>query len=151
MGDPGAGRVALTGGPEGDTIVRRAARIAARSAGGDLLAVHVTRSDGLAAGASHASLARQRRPVEDLGGSYHQVVGGDVASTLVEFARAENATQLVLGASRRGRLERFVTGLGTGSPSSRSPATSTYTASPTNGSAAAPCCRPAAVRSPGPA
>ncbi|GAA3551558.1 hypothetical protein GCM10022295_36960 [Streptomyces osmaniensis] len=106
--------VALTGGPEGDTIVRRAARIAARSAGGDLLAVHVTRSDGLAAGVSHASLARQRRLVEDLGGSYHQVVGGDVASTLVEFARAENATQLVLGASRRGRLERFVTGLGTG-------------------------------------
>ncbi|MFE7173298.1 ATP-binding protein, partial [Streptomyces sp. NPDC057616] len=31
-----------------------------------------------------------------------------------EFARAENATQLVLGASRRGRLERFLTGLGTG-------------------------------------
>lgn len=106
--------VALTGGPEGDTIIRRAARIAARSAGGDLLAVHVTRSDGLAAGASHASLARQRRLVEDLGGSYHQVVGDDVASALVEFARAENATQLVLGASRRGRLERFVTGLGTG-------------------------------------
>ncbi|TXS48970.1 sensor histidine kinase KdpD, partial [Streptomyces sp. uw30] len=106
--------VALTGGPEGDTIIRRAARIAARSAGGDLLAVHVTRSDGLAAGASHASLARQRRLVEDLGGSYHQVVGDDVATTLVEFARAENATQLVLGASRRGRLERFVTGLGTG-------------------------------------
>ena len=39
--------VALTGGPEGDTLIRRAARIAARSAGGDLLAVHVTRSDGL--------------------------------------------------------------------------------------------------------
>lgn len=107
--------VALTGGPEGDTIVRRAARIAARSAGGDLLAVHVTRSDGLAAGASYASLARQRRLVEDLGGSYHSVVGDDVAATLVEFARAENATQLVLGASRRGRLERFMTGLGTGS------------------------------------
>ncbi|MFG2556574.1 ATP-binding protein [Streptomyces sp. NPDC048581] len=106
--------VALTGGPEGDTIIRRAARIAARSAGGDLLAVHVTRSDGLTAGASHASLARQRRLVEDLGGSYHSVVGDDVATTLVEFARAENATQLVLGASRRGRLERFVTGLGTG-------------------------------------
>lgn len=106
--------VALTGGPEGDTIIRRAARIAARSAGGELLAVHVTRSDGLAAGASHASLARQRRLVEDLGGSYHSVVGDDVAATLVEFARAGNATQLVLGASRRGRLERFVTGLGTG-------------------------------------
>lgn len=83
-------------------------------AGGDLLAVHVTRSDGLAAGASHASLARQRRLVEGLGGSYHSVVGDDVATALVEFARAENATQLVLGTSRRGRLERFVTGRGTG-------------------------------------
>ncbi|MGW1892213.1 ATP-binding protein [Streptomyces sp. NPDC002004] len=106
--------VALTGGPEGDTLIRRAARIADRSAGGDLLAVHVARSDGLAAGTSHASLARQRRLVEDLGGSYHSVVGDDVPSTLVEFARAENATQLVLGTSRRGRLERFVTGRGTG-------------------------------------
>ncbi|MDH6486602.1 ATP-binding protein [Streptomyces sp. SAI-127] len=106
--------VALTGGPEGDTLVRRAARIAARSAGGDLLAVHVARSDGLAAGVSHASLTRQRQLVEDLGGSYHSVVGDDIASALVDFARAENATQLVLGTSRRGRLERFLTGPGTG-------------------------------------
>ncbi|MGW1623137.1 ATP-binding protein [Streptomyces sp. NPDC002172] len=106
--------VALTGGPEGDTLVRRAARIADRSSGGDLLAVHVARSDGLAAGVSHASLARQRRLVEDLGGSYHSVVGDDVATALVDFARAENATQLVLGTSRRGRLERFLTGPGTG-------------------------------------
>ncbi|WEO93179.1 ATP-binding protein [Streptomyces sp. FXJ1.172] len=106
--------VALTGGPEGDTLVRRAARIADRSAGGDLLAVHVARSDGLAGGVSAASLARQRRLVEDLGGSYHSVVGDDVATTLVEFARAENATQLVLGTSRRGRLARFLTGPGTG-------------------------------------
>ncbi|MFJ9352404.1 ATP-binding protein [Streptomyces sp. NPDC101237] len=106
--------VALTGGPEGDTLVRRAARIADRSSGGDLLAVHVARSDGLATGVSHASLARQRRLVEDLGGTYHSVVGDDVATALVEFARAENATQLVLGTSRRGRLERFLTGPGTG-------------------------------------
>ncbi len=51
--------VALTGGPEGETLIRRAARIAARSTGGDLLAVHVTRSDGLT-GASPAALASQR-------------------------------------------------------------------------------------------
>lgn len=106
--------VALTGGPEGDTLIRRAARIAARSARGDLLAVHVARSDGLAAGVSQASLVRQRRLVEDLGGSYHSIVGDDVATTLVDFVRAENATQLVLGTSRRGRLERLVTGSGTG-------------------------------------
>ncbi|WP_351222295.1 ATP-binding protein [Streptomyces sp. NPDC002133] len=107
--------VALTGGPEGDTLIRRAARIAARSArGGALLAVHVARSDGLAGGSSHSALARQRRLVESLGGSYHSVVGDDVSTALVEFARAENATQLVLGTSRRRRLERFLTGRGIG-------------------------------------
>src|SRR5882724_7291363 len=55
--------VALTGGPEGKTLIRRAARIAARSAGGDLLAVHVTKSDGLT-GADPAALGRQRRLAE---------------------------------------------------------------------------------------
>ena len=39
--------VALSGGDEGDTLIRRAARIAARNTGADLLAVHVTRADGL--------------------------------------------------------------------------------------------------------
>src|SRR4029079_5161735 len=37
--------VALTGGAEGETLIRRAARIAAGAAGGDLLAVHVSKSD----------------------------------------------------------------------------------------------------------
>ncbi|MFJ2598962.1 sensor histidine kinase [Streptomyces erythrochromogenes] len=106
--------VAITGGPEGETLIRRAARIAARSAGGDLLAVHIARSDGLAAGASASALVRQRALVESLGGSYHSLVGDDVATALTEFARAENATQLVLGTSRRGRVERFLTGRGTG-------------------------------------
>lgn len=106
--------VAITGGPEGETLIRRAARIAARSAGGDLLAVHMARSDGLAAGASAAALVRQRALVESLGGSYHSLVGDDVATALTEFARSQNATQLVLGTSRRGRVERFLTGRGTG-------------------------------------
>ncbi|MEP7088575.1 MAG: ATP-binding protein [Nocardioidaceae bacterium] len=95
--------VAVTGGPEGETLIRRAARIAARSAGGELLAVHVTRSDGLT-GASPAELAAHRQLVETLGGTYHQVIGDNVAHALLQFARAENATQLVLGASRRSRL-----------------------------------------------
>ena len=97
--------VALTGGPEGDTLIRRAARIAARNTGADLLAVHVTRSDGLA-DSNPAALARQRALVEHLAGTYHQVIGEDIPTALLTFARAENATQLVLGASRRGRLAR---------------------------------------------
>jgi two-component system, OmpR family, sensor histidine kinase KdpD len=106
--------VALTGGPEGRTLIRRAARIAARSAGGDLLAVHVTKSDGLT-GADPAALASQRRLVESVGGTYHQVVGDNIAEALLAFARAENATQLVLGASRRTWLTVMLTGPGIGS------------------------------------
>jgi two-component system, OmpR family, sensor histidine kinase KdpD len=105
--------VALTGGPEGDTLIRRAARVAARSSGGDLLAVHVTKSDGLT-GANPANLARQRQLVESLGGTYHQVVGDEIADALLAFAKAENATQLVLGASRRGWLLALLTGPGIG-------------------------------------
>jgi two-component system sensor histidine kinase KdpD len=103
--------VALTGGPEGDTLIRRAARIAARTSGGDLLAVHITKSDGLT-GANPATLAEQRRLVESLGGTYHQVVGDNVPETLLTFARAENATQLVLGVSRRNWLSALLTGPG---------------------------------------
>ncbi|WP_031170956.1 sensor histidine kinase, partial [Streptosporangium roseum] len=99
--------VALTGGPEGDTLIRRAARVAARSKGADLLAVHVTRADGLAGG-DPGNLARQRALVEDLGGTYHQVVGDDVPRALLDFARGVNATQLVLGASRRGRFAQIL-------------------------------------------
>jgi two-component system sensor histidine kinase KdpD len=104
--------VALTGGPEGDTLIRRAARIADRAKGSDLFAVHVTVGDGLT-GASPANLARQRALVESLGGTYHQVVGEDIPQALLDFARGVNATQLVLGASRRGRLAQlFSRGVG---------------------------------------
>ncbi|GIM97626.1 DUF4118 domain-containing protein [Paractinoplanes toevensis] len=99
--------VALTGGPEGDTLIRRAARIAARDKGADLMAVHVTRNDGLA-GADPAILARHRLLVESLGGTYHQVVGADVPRALLDFAGAVNATQIVLGASSRGRLAQLL-------------------------------------------
>ena len=108
--------VALTG-PEGETLVRRA-RIAARSTGGELLAVHVTRSDGLT-GADPAALADQRRLVESLGGTYHQILGEDVPEALLTFARAENATQLVLGASRRSWLATLFSGPGIGATTIR--------------------------------
>ncbi len=92
--------VGLTGGPEGGTLIRRAARIAARSGRSDLVAVHIARSDGLSGGSPEA-LARQRALVESLGGTYHQVAGDDVPMALLEFARGINATQIVIGTSRR--------------------------------------------------
>lgn len=92
--------VAISGGPESDKVIRRAARIAAHATGGELMAVHVTRSDGLTNRSSRA-LAQQRALVEDLGGTFHQVVGDEVATALLDFAQGVNATQLVLGSGRR--------------------------------------------------
>jgi len=97
--------VALTGGAEGETLIRRAARIAERTRGADLLAVHVGTGDGLA-GADKELLAAQRELVEGLGGTFHEVLGDDVPQALLEFAGGVNATQLVLGVSRRGRFAR---------------------------------------------
>ncbi|MCU1544953.1 MAG: histidine kinase [Homoserinimonas sp.] len=105
--------VALTGGAEGETLLRRGARIAARSAGGELLAVHVTRPDGVRHPQTEG-LAELRALTEKLGGAFHQVVGADVPRALVEFARSANATQLVIGVSRRSRLRAALTGPGIG-------------------------------------
>ncbi|HEY7045970.1 MAG TPA: ATP-binding protein [Jatrophihabitantaceae bacterium] len=110
--------VALTGGPEGDALTRRAARIAARSVGGELMAVHISRSDGLTE-PGVAALAAQRLLVESLGGSYHSVVGDDVPRALIDFARSVDATQIVLGASRRRWWAAALTGPGTGATVTR--------------------------------
>ena len=105
--------VALTGGVEGETLIRRGARIAARTAGGELLALHVTSADGLAE-RDPGVVAAQRTLVESLGGTFHQIVAEQVPVALVEFARGVNATQLVIGASRRSRLETLFGGSGIG-------------------------------------
>ncbi|MWB98049.1 ATP-binding protein [Agromyces seonyuensis] len=103
--------VALTGGTEGETLLRRGARIAARSSGGELIAVHVSAPDGLRA-PHPGTLTAQRALVEQLGGAFHEVAGEDVPRALVEFARSVDATQLVLGVSRRSRLAALLGGPG---------------------------------------
>ena len=90
--------VALTGAPGTEALIRRAARIAQR-AHGELLGVHVHSDEGLAG--PTGLLEQHRKLLTDMGGEYHEVSGGEVAAALVDFARAENATQLVLGASQR--------------------------------------------------
>jgi two-component system sensor histidine kinase KdpD len=95
--------VALSGGEEGEILLRRGALISGRSAGRALVAVHVVRGDGTL-GASPASVARLRQLTEDLGGTFHTVVGEDVAAAVLDFARSVNGTQIVVGVSRRGRL-----------------------------------------------
>ncbi|MGA5122262.1 DUF4118 domain-containing protein [Streptomyces pseudogriseolus] len=109
--------VGLTGGPEGRTLLRRAARLAEKGAGGEVMAVYISRSDGLTA-ASPKELALQRTLVEDLGGTFHHVIGDDVPAALLDFARGVNATQIVLGVSRR-RSWQYVFGPGVGATVAR--------------------------------
>ncbi|MEU6405615.1 sensor histidine kinase KdpD [Streptomyces sp. NPDC046985] len=109
--------VGLTGGPEGRTLIRRAARLAEKGAGGEVTAVYVARSDGLTA-ASPKELALQRTLVEDLGGTFHHVIGDDVPAALLDFARGVNATQIVLGSSRR-KTWQYVFGPGVGATVAR--------------------------------
>ena len=99
--------VAMTGASGTEGLVRRAARIAQR-AHGELLGVHVRSDDGLV-GAGDL-VERHRHVLEEMGGTHHEVAGNDIAAALVDFARAENATQLVLGASRRSRWTELVRG-----------------------------------------
>jgi two-component system sensor histidine kinase KdpD len=100
--------VALTGATGGDDMLRRAARMAARE-NGELIGVHVRVSDGFVR-ASGGDLDAQRRLLGDLNGRYAEVTGTDIGRALVQFARAENASQLVLGASARSRWAEFVSG-----------------------------------------
>ena len=100
--------VALTGSSDGERLVRRAARIAQRSKG-DLVGVHARPHDGLAS-PSATLLDAQRGLLEELGGTYHEVVAEDAGAALVEVARSLNATQIVMGASRRSRWQRLTRG-----------------------------------------
>ena len=100
--------VSLTGSPGSAVLVRRAARMAMRTKA-ELVGVHVRTDDGLS-DAGGDGLTRNRALLDDLGGRFVEVVGADVAPALVQVARAENATQLVMGATHRSRLSEFVRG-----------------------------------------
>ena len=100
--------VAITGAPGTEALIRRAARMAQR-AHGELFGLHVSTAEGVA-GPRSENLVRHQQLLADLGGEYHEVVASDVAAALADFARAENCTQLVLGASRRSRLSELVRG-----------------------------------------
>ncbi|MGB7143013.1 MAG: sensor histidine kinase KdpD [Mycobacterium sp.] len=97
--------VAVTGGPESETLVRRASRIASKSSA-QLMVVHVVRGDGLS-GVSPREMGKVRELAASLGATVHVVVGDDVSTALLDFARETNATQLVLGSSRRSRWASF--------------------------------------------
>jgi two-component system sensor histidine kinase KdpD len=104
--------VALAGAPDTDHLIRRASRMAQR-AKGDLIGVHIVADSGLASGNEASAvevMTAQRRLLEELGGEHRRVTSNDVAAALVDLARAENATQIVLGASARSRWQELFGG-----------------------------------------
>ena len=104
--------VAVSGAPGGARLVRRAARIAQR-AKGDLIGVHVIDGSGLSSGSNtggETAIAEQRRLLEEFGGTYRRITGNDVGAALIEVARSENATQIVLGASGRSWWHQLANG-----------------------------------------
>jgi two-component system sensor histidine kinase KdpD len=101
--------VAVTGGPESETLLRRGARLAQRAAGSELLAVHVIATDGLGM-TDEQRISRVQQLVASLGGTFHTVVGEDVSAAVVDFASGANATMVVVGVSRHGRFNRLFTG-----------------------------------------
>ncbi|GAB79209.1 sensor histidine kinase [Austwickia chelonae] len=104
--------VAVTAGPEGESVLRRGARIASRGAGGELTAVYVRRSDGLI-GSETSTVTARHTLTQELGGQFHTVAGDDIAEAILAFARRVNASQIVLGASSRSRWARlFSEGVG---------------------------------------
>jgi two-component system sensor histidine kinase KdpD len=106
--------VGITGVRGEEAVIRRAARIAAHTPGSDLLAVHVVADDAVAV-SDRRLLADHRQLAISLGASYQEIADGDVAGALLRFARAENVTQMVIGASRRGRLLALLAGEDIGS------------------------------------
>jgi two-component system, OmpR family, sensor histidine kinase KdpD len=100
--------VALTGAPSGEHLIRRAARMASRGRA-ELLGVHIRATDGRSR-PPDAGLERHRDLIESLGGTYHEIIADDIGPALIGFARRENATQLVLGASRRTRWAELTAG-----------------------------------------
>ncbi len=100
--------VAVTGASGGDRLIRRAARMASRS-NGELVAVHVSRDDGVKS-RSMDRLESFKELTIRLGGSYHEIAGSNVSSALVNFVRVQRATRLVLGASRRSRISEALFG-----------------------------------------
>lgn len=92
--------VGVSGAPGSEALIRRGARIAGRVADRELVVVHATVEDSPAPCAPE-DLRRLQRLTEDLGGTWRVISGDDVADTLLGFAHAQGASQLVIGLGPR--------------------------------------------------
>lgn len=101
--------VAVNDSPEGETIIKRASRIAARTPGAKLFAVHILTNDGVST-SDVAKLTQFETLTESMRGSFHQIAAENIPEAILDFARSVNATQVVLGVTSKGRWKRLMQG-----------------------------------------
>jgi two-component system, OmpR family, sensor histidine kinase KdpD len=102
--------VGVTLQPCAQAVVRRAARIAA-GIEADLDVVHVTGRDAVPGHrGGDDGLGPLRHTVADMGAAWHDLNGDDVVTTLVEYAKNEQITQIVVGSSQRSRWRELIDG-----------------------------------------
>jgi two-component system, OmpR family, sensor histidine kinase KdpD len=98
--------VAVTGAPGNASVIRRAARIAARVKA-PLIAVHVLTGDG---DAHSSDIAGLEAVVHAVGGTWQTLHGDDVAKTIFAAAVDQQITQIVVGTSRLTRWQSMTRG-----------------------------------------
>jgi two-component system, OmpR family, sensor histidine kinase KdpD len=100
--------VAVTRAPGTDSLMRRAARIASRVKA-ELDVVHIA-NDESRGPRDRAALEELHQLATDLGARWHVVDGNDPARVLVDFARQQKITQIVIGSSQRSRWQEVAGG-----------------------------------------
>jgi two-component system sensor histidine kinase KdpD len=102
--------VGVTLGPCAEAVLRRAARLAA-GIEADLDVVRVTSGDAVPGHrGGDDGLASLRHIVADVGATWHDLNGDDVVSALVEYAKNQQFTQIVVGSSQRSRWRELIGG-----------------------------------------
>jgi two-component system sensor histidine kinase KdpD len=99
----------VTATPGAEAIVRRAARIAARSKA-DLDIVHIVISPHTGGRGRGDILDRLKQVVYDVGATWHQLDADDPVSALIEFATSEHVTEIVVGSSQCSRWRELIGG-----------------------------------------
>lgn len=100
--------VALGFNPHSQRLLQTAARLA-HGLSGDLLALHIA-PPGKVTSLYETNIAWQVGYARELGAQVTIVEGSDVATTLIEFAKAQHVTHLVIGQSDVSRWREITRG-----------------------------------------
>jgi two-component system, OmpR family, sensor histidine kinase KdpD len=100
--------VCIKAGPVAKKLVRRGYRLAKRLQG-HFMVVHV-HTPGETLGRHHAELDELFELTKDLGGTVVELSGDSEADAILHFAREHRATFIVMGQSRRSRMDEVLRG-----------------------------------------